>query len=175
MAPNLRLNPIEAPCALEDPHLSRATGRKSAAGMKQFRELDDPCRRVLIQALVAGIFSSAGGAAAQNIVDPALQELPAGQSFYHVSGRVLVNDRLATLQTPIRSGDIVETASNAEAIFFVGSDAFILRGEGRMVVTAQPASSALKTALRVVTSAALSLFGGGKAPRANTATIGIRN
>ena len=143
--------------------------------MKQFRELDDPCRRVLIQALVAGIFSSAGGATAQNIVDPAVQELPAGQSFYHVSGRVLVNDRLATLQTQIKNGDTVETASNGEAIFFVGNDAFILRGEGRMVITTQPASSAVKATLRVVASAVLSLFGGGKAVRSNTATIGIRN
>ena len=143
--------------------------------MKQFRELDDPCRRVLIQALVAGIFSSAGSATAQNIVDPALQELPAGQSFYHVSGRVLVNDRLATLQTPIRDGDTVETASNGKAIFFIGNDAFILRGEGRMVITAQPASSVLKTALRLVTSAVLSVFGGGRATGTHTATMGIRD
>jgi len=143
--------------------------------MKQFRELDDPCRRVLIQALAAGVFSSAGGAAAQNIVDPACDELPAGQSFYHVSGRVLVNDRLATLQTPIKNGDIVETASNAKVIFFVGSDAFILRGEGRVVITTRPAGSALKTALRHVTSTVLSVFGAGKASRGNNATIGIRD
>ena len=148
--------------------------------MKQFRELDDPCRRVLIQALVAGIFSSAGGApaqsmAAQSVFDPAPKELAAGQSFCHVSGRVLVNDRLATLQTPIKNGDIVETASNAEAVFFVGNDAFILRGEGRMVIATQPANSVLKTALRLVTGAVLSLFGGGKALRTHTATIGIRD
>jgi hypothetical protein len=142
--------------------------------MKQFRELDDPCRRVLIQALVAGIFSSAGGATAQNIVDPAVQELPAGQSFYHVSGRVLVNDRLATLQTQIKNGDTVETASNGEAIFFVGNDAFILRGEGRMVITTQPASSALKTALRLATGLVLSVLGRGRATRTHTATVGIR-
>ena len=143
--------------------------------MKQFRQLDDPCRRVLIQALVASIFSSAGGAAtqsvaAQNVFDPAPKELPAGQSFCHVSGRVLVNSRLATLQTPIRTGDIVETGSNAEAIFFVGNEAFILRGEGRMVITTQAASSALKTVLRLVTS----VFGGGRATRIRTVTMGIR-
>jgi hypothetical protein len=143
--------------------------------MKQFRELDDPCRRALIQALVAGIFSSAGGATAQNIVNPALQELPAGQSFYHVSGRVLVNDRLATLQTPIKNGDTVETASNGEAIFFVGNDAFILRGEGRMVVATQPVSSVSKTALRFVAGTVLSVIGGGKATWTHTATLGIRN
>jgi hypothetical protein len=147
--------------------------------MKQFRERDDPCRRVLIQALAAGIFSSAGAAvvpsvAAQRVFDPAPKELSAGQSFYHVSGRVLVNDRLATLQTPIKTGDIVETASNGEAIFFVGNDAFILRGEGRMVITTQPASSALKTALRLATGLVLSVLGRGRATRTHTATVGIR-
>ena len=35
--------------------------------MKRWGELDDPRRRVLIQALAAGLFSSAGGAAAQSI------------------------------------------------------------------------------------------------------------
>lgn len=145
--------------------------------MKQFRERDDPCRRVLIQALAAGIFSSAAapGVAAQRVFDPAPKELPAGQSFYHVSGRVLVNDRLATLQTPIKAGDTIETASNGEAIFFVGNDAFILRGEGRMVITARPDSSALKAALRLVTSTLLSVFRGSRASRTPTATIGIRN
>jgi hypothetical protein len=145
--------------------------------MQQSRELDDSCRRVLIRALVAGIFSSAGGASAQGmgtqrVFDPAPKELAAGQSFCHVSGRVLVNDRLATLQTPIKNGDVVETASNAEAVFFVGNEAFILRGEGRMVVAAQPAVSALETVLRFVTS----LFGRARAARTHThtTTIGIR-
>jgi hypothetical protein len=147
--------------------------------MKQFRELDDPCRRVLIQALVAGIFSSAGAAAthsvaAQSVFDPAPKELSAGQSFCHVSGRVLVNSRLATLQTPIKTGDIVETASNAEAIFFVGNDAFILRGEGRMVITTQPANSALKTVLRLATGLVSSVLGRARSTRTHTATMGIR-
>jgi len=147
--------------------------------MKQSRELDDPCRRVLIQALVAGIFSSAGGAAtpsvaAQSVFDPAPKELSAGQSFCHVSGRVLVNSRLATLQTPIKTGDVVETASNAEAIFFVGNEAFILRGEGRMVITTQPANSVLKTVLRRATGLVSSVFGGRRETRTHTATMGVR-
>jgi hypothetical protein len=143
--------------------------------MKQLGQPDEPCRRILIQALVAGIFSSSGAAAAQNVLDPALQELPAGQSFYHVSGRVLVNDQLATLRTPIRKGDVVETGSNGEAVFFVGNRAFILRGEGRMVVETQPDDSALRNVLRLVSGAVLSLFGVGRAGRTNTITIGIRN
>ncbi len=142
--------------------------------MKQSRELDDSCRRVLIQALVAGIFSSAGGAAAQNVLDPAVQELPTGQSFYRVSGRVLVNDQLATLETPIRKGDIVETGTNGEAVFFVGNKAFILRGEGRIVVETQPDDSALRNVLRVVSGTVLSLFGVKRTSRTTTMTLGIR-
>ena len=142
--------------------------------MRQSRELDDSCRRVLIQALVAGIFSSSGGVAASHVLDPTVQELPTGQSFYQVSGRVLVNDRLATLQTPIRSGDIVETGCDGKAVFFVGNRAFVLQGEGRMVVEAQAASSALRTALRFVTGAVLSVFGARRADRTKTMTIGIR-
>jgi hypothetical protein len=142
--------------------------------MKQSRELDDSCRRVLIQALVAGVFSSAGSAAAQNVLDPAVQGLPAGQSFYRVSGRVLVNDQLATLQTPIRKGDIVETSSNGEAVFFVGNRAFILRGEGRVVVETQAEDSTLRNVLRLVSGAVLSLVGVKRAGRTTTVTVGIR-
>jgi hypothetical protein len=142
--------------------------------MRQSRELDDSCRRVLIRALVAGIFSSSGGAAAQNVLDPTLQELPAGQSFYRVSGRVLVNDRLATLQTPIRNGDIVETGSNGEAVFFIGNQAFILRGERRMVVEIQADDSTLSAALRLVTGAVRSVFGVKRASKTTTVTLGIR-
>ena len=143
--------------------------------MNQSRQLDEPCRRILIRALLAGIFSSAGGAAAQNVLDPSLQELPAGRSFCHVSGRVLVNDRLATLQTPVRKGDVVETGGSSEAVFFVGNRAFILRGEGRMVVEAQPGGSAVTNMLRLASGAVLSLFGVGRASRTSTITIGIRN
>ena len=142
--------------------------------MKQIGQPDEPCRRILIQALVAGIFSSSGAAAAQNVLDPTLQELPAGQSFYHVSGRVLVNDQLATLRTPIRKGDVVETGSNGEAVFFVGNRAFILRGAGRMVVETQPDDSRLRNVLRLVTGAMLSLVGVKRAGRTTTVTVGIR-
>lgn len=142
--------------------------------MKQSREPDDSCRRVLIQALVAGVFSSAGGATAGHVLDPTVQELPTGQSFYHVSGRVLVNDQLATLQTPIRKGDVVETGSNGEAVFFVGNRAFILRGAGRMVVEIQPDDSGLRSVLRRVTGAVLSLVGVKRAGRTTTVTVGIR-
>jgi hypothetical protein len=71
--------------------------------MNRFGELDDPRRRVLIQALAAGLFSLAGDPVAQ-IFGTAPRKLPAGQSFYRVSGRVLVNNQQATLRRRSESG-----------------------------------------------------------------------
>jgi hypothetical protein len=143
--------------------------------MKPFGELDDPRRRVLIQALAAGFFSLAGDAVAQ-ILGTAPRRLPAGQSFYRVSGRVLVNNQQASLQTPVRVGDTVETAGNAEAVFVVAADAFMLRGGSRMVIETPPAASGLASSLRLVTGKVLSVFGRGRPTRiaTTTATIGIR-
>ena len=79
--------------------------------MRPFGVLDDPRRRILIQALAAGFFSGAGTAAAQ-LFGRSPGPLPAGQSIYRVSGAVSVNSQPATLQTRIKAGDTVETAAN---------------------------------------------------------------
>ena len=143
--------------------------------MRRFGELDDPRRRVLIQALAAGLFSLTGDAVAQ-IFGSAPRKLPAGQSFYRVSGRVLVNNQEATLQTPVKVGDTLETAGNAEAVFVVAQDAFMLRGGSRMVIETPPARSGLTSSLRLITGKVLSVFGKGRPTRivTATATIGIR-
>lgn len=143
--------------------------------MRPLGELDDPRRRILIQALAAGFFSSAGNAAAQ-LFGRAPARLPAGQSIYRVSGRVTVNARQATLQTRIAPGDTVETAPNAEVVFAVAEEAFLLRGGSRMVIERPPPASGLTTALRLVTGKVLSVFGRGRPARIVTATttIGIR-
>jgi len=134
-------------------------------------ELDDPCRRVLIKAMAAGLFSSVGGAQAQGVFDPSF-ELSPGCSFHFLSGRVLVNDRLATLQTPVKPGDTVETAGNAKVAFVVADKAYILRGEHRVTIETPADNSLLKTLLRLVTS----MFSG-RTTRVviPTATMGIRN
>ncbi|MGB5082033.1 MAG: hypothetical protein WBO23_14955 [Burkholderiales bacterium] len=137
--------------------------------------MDDPRRRALIQALAAGFLSPAGNAAAQLFGTPP-GTLPPGRSIHRVSGQVLVNSQPATLATPIRAGDTVETASNGEVIFAVAQDAFILRGASRVTIEAPPPASALTTALRLVTGKILSVFGKGRPTRivTATATIGIR-
>jgi hypothetical protein len=144
--------------------------------MKRWGELDDPRRRVLIQALAAGLLSSAGGAAAQSIFGTLPRKLPPGQSIYRMSGPVQVNGQPATLQTRINPGDTVETSGDGELVFVVAEDAFILRGGSRVVIQVPPGNSALKTALRLVTGKLLSVFGKGRPTRivTATATIGIR-
>jgi hypothetical protein len=144
--------------------------------VRPFGVLDDPRRRILIQALSAGLFSLAGGAAAQSIFGTTPKKLPAGQSIYRVSGRVLVNNQPATIATPIKRGDTVETAPNGEVVFVVAEDAFILRGASRVTVESPPAASGLQTLLRLATGKLLSVFGKGRPTRIVTATstIGIR-
>jgi hypothetical protein len=143
--------------------------------VRPFGVLDDPRRRILIQALAAGFFSSAGGAAAQ-IFGRSPGRLPSGQSIYRVSGNVSVNSQAATLQTRISPGDTVETAPNGEIIFAVAEEAFLLRGGSRMVIEKPPERSGLATAMRLVTGKVLSVFGKGRPTRIVTATstIGIR-
>ncbi|HZF20180.1 MAG TPA: hypothetical protein VE008_10785 [Burkholderiales bacterium] len=143
--------------------------------MRSFGILDDPRRRVLIQALAAGFFSGAGTAAAQ-IFGRSPGPLPAGQSIYRLSGGVTVNSAAATLKTRIAPGDTVETASNGEVVFAVAEEAFLLRGGSRMVIERPPERSGLVTAMRLVTGKVLSVFGKGRPTRIVTATstIGIR-
>jgi len=143
--------------------------------VRPFGILDDPRRRILIQALAAGFFSGAGTAAAQ-LFGRSPAPLPAGQSIYRVSGTVSVNSKPATLQTRINAGDTVETAPNGEIVFAVAQEAFLLRGSSRMVIEQPPARSELVTALRLVTGKVLSVFGKGRPTRILTATstIGIR-
>jgi hypothetical protein len=144
--------------------------------VKPFGQLDDPRRRILIQALTAGFFSTPWGAAAQSIFGSAPQRLPPGQSIYRASGRVLVNSQEATLATRIKPGDVVETAPGGELVFVLAEEAFILRGESRVVIENPPPSSPLKTALRLATGKLLSVFGRGRPTRivTATATIGVR-
>jgi hypothetical protein len=144
--------------------------------VRPFGILDDPRRRILIQALAAGFFSTPWGAAAQSIFGAAPRKLPSGQSIYRTSGRVLVNSQPATLATRIAPGDTVETAADGEVVFALAEEAFILRGGSRVVIENPPANSPLKTALRLATGKLLSVFGRGRPTRivTATATIGVR-
>ena len=144
-------------------------------------DIDDPRRAWLVRALAAGLFAAGvSGAQAQsfNIFGSRPRRLPEGQSIYGMSGRVMVNDAAATMDTRIRPGDTVETGQNSEVIFAVNTHAMILRADSRLVIEAgeRPGvSDAIIAGLRMLTGKLLSVSR--NAPlklTSSTATIGIR-
>lgn len=149
--------------------------------MKRLDEVEDPRRRLLIQALGAGLFSAGlpgADALAASIFGSRPSRLPAGQSVYRISGHATVNGQEATLETRISPGDTVQTAKNSEIIFVVnGNHSMILRGDSHLVIESAKAAtgSLLINALRLLTGKLLSVSRD-TAMRVSTATatIGIR-
>jgi hypothetical protein len=142
------------------------------AAVKPLGAPDDPRRRVLFHTLAVGVFSVAGEATARTLSDSPLRKFSVGKSIQRISGRVLVNGRTATLATPINTGDTVEAADDAEVVFLVGTETFILRNGSRAVV-GEPRSP-LKDVLRAVT-ARTDTTNQRCSVVAATATAGIRN
>src|SRR6267143_1749873 len=95
------------------------------------------------------------GAAAMLLVREALAQGRLEQGVYRQQGDVRI------------SGDSVSTGADGEVVFVVDKDAVLVRRNSEL--------SILKTGLRIVTGAVLSVFGGGRRQlRTPTANIGIR-
>jgi hypothetical protein len=78
----------------------------------------------------------------------------------------------ATAETRIGASDRVETGAGAQAIFVIGTDAFLLREKSRLELAGD---GLVVNALRVATGALLSVFGrGSKRVLTTTAAMGIR-
>ena len=117
-----------------------------------------------------------GNAAAQSVFGSRPTKLPASQSIYRLQGSVSVNGAVATLQTPIRVGDTVETGKDSELVFVVGTHSMILRGETRLVIEGdKELTSRLITGLRLISGKILSASRNSRMyVTTTTATIGIR-
>ena len=105
--------------------------------MQRFDEVDDPRRRVLVEALATGVFAVgvlSRPALAARVLCNYPEKLPPEQSIYCLSGTVLIRGAQATLETQIRPGDIVETGTDGEIIFVVGDNAMLLRSESNLVL-----------------------------------------
>ncbi len=153
--------------------------------MNQFDEVDDPRRQWLIQALALGVF---GGAVSQaqaqgfSIFGTKPAKLPPNQSIYGISGDVKVNNQQATLATPIKPGDLLQTGTNSEVIFVVNSHSMILRGDSHLTI--EPAerqssdtsiSALFIGGLRLITGKLLSVSRNSPmSVKTPTATVGIR-
>ena len=147
--------------------------------MKNLDEAEDPRRRLLIQALAAGVFSTAlPDARAQgfNIFGSKPAKLPPNQSIYRISGQATVNDIPATLGTLVAPGDTVQTTKGSEIIFVVNSNSMILRGSSKVTIEAEKkADSLVISGLRLLTGALLSVSRNTPMRvRTPNATIGIR-
>ena len=143
--------------------------------MNYFDKIDDPRRRWLIQALGAGMFSMSGGEALAQLFGNRPQKLPEGKSVYRLQGDVMVDNQKATLETKVTSSSTIVTQKNAEIVFVSGQQAYIQRGDSR-VVFERPAEGAVSRGLQLVTGALLSVFPRGTPMqlKTKTATVGIR-
>ena len=90
-------------------------------------------------------------------------------------GDVRIGDKPAQRGAEVRPGDVVTVGPRSEAVFVVGSDAFMARAGSRIELQGD-ASKSVVSGLRIVTGALLSVFEPGKGRRiqTSTATIGIR-
>lgn len=153
--------------------------------MNNSHEADDPRRRLLIQALAAGLFSTGlpgANALAASIFGSRPAKLPESQSIYRISGQATVNGKEATLETRINPGDTVQTAKDSELIFVVNSHSMILRADSHLTIEtekktiAQTAPIALLiSGLRLLTGKLLSVSrNSSMRVKTASATIGIR-
>ena len=113
----------------------------------------------------------AGGLSAwiQNVLALGVVYLPAG--IYKLQGDVQINGRPAREGSPVRAGDTVRTGPGAQAIYVIGKDAFLQRGDSAV----RFGNDASKDFLRVISGRLLSVFGSGqKTLLTPTATMGIR-
>ena len=148
--------------------------------MNRFDQAEDPRRRLLIQALSAGLFGAAleqANAQGLSIFGSRPAQLPPGQSIYGLAGEVAVNDAPAKLSTQIRPGDTVQTGRNSEIIFVIGTQSMIMRGDSRLLV--QPAENTATAlvigGLRLLAGKLLSVSRNSPMKLTTaTATIGIR-
>ncbi len=147
--------------------------------MKYSEEADDPRRRVLIQALSAGLFSLSipeAGAQVANIFGSKPARLPPDRSIYRISGSATVNDKPATLETKVVPGDTVKTSKDSELVLVVNTNAMILRGGSNVIIEAEKKQDSLIiSGLRMLSGALLSVSRNTPMRvRSPTATVGIR-
>lgn len=113
-----------------------------------------------------------GGVGLHFALRSALAQSSAQQGLRTAKGDVTVNGRPVTPGDPVHAGDTVEIGKGGAAAFVVGKDAFLMRSEARAQLIG---SGTAVAAVRLLTGALLSVFGGGEHRLVTaTATAGIR-
>jgi hypothetical protein len=92
-----------------------------------------------------------------------------------LTGKLTINGRDADIATPIFAGDTIETGPNAEAVFKINEDAFLLRANSTLKLERKTQFDPLVSGLRMLTGALAVAFGKGpKKIYTRTLTAGIR-
>ena len=130
-----------------------------------------PYRRELLKKMAAA--GLAHGCGMLGVIQQALAAnvLDIRQGMISVSGEVTVNGQRPRKGFVVEPGQTVKTGKGAEAIYIIGSNAFLQR-ESSVV---HFGADALAEFMRIVSGRILSVFGSGrKNIRTDNATIGIR-
>lgn len=150
--------------------------------MSRFDEIDDPRRRLLIQALAAGAFSTmlpAKNAFSDSFFGKTPVKLPPGQSIFRLSGTVTVNNKPADLTTQIGPSDTIKTGDNSGAVFVVGGNAMLLRSNSELKLRPKNKTEETETSLiagfQLLIGKLLSVSRStGMTVQTATATLGVR-
>lgn len=131
--------------------------------MSQSDEFEDPRRRMLLQALAAGSLSATMPVAgiAASLFGSRPRKLPPGQSIYRMRGNVLVNGAAAHTYTLIKPTDTIETGEDAEIIFVVGKDAYLMRGGSKLQLETNAGDSSIAATLKLLAGRLLTVFAAG--------------
>jgi hypothetical protein len=104
---------------------------------------DDPRRRLIIQALSAGLSTavlSNAHADSTALFGAKPHRLPANQSIFRMSGKVTINGTPATPTSRIVAGDALQVDADGELVFVVNANAMILRGDSELKIDARATS-----------------------------------
>ena len=131
--------------------------------MSRFNDFEDPRRRILLQALAAGSLAAATPLAgtAASLLGSVPRKLPEGRSIYRMSGDVRVNGAAAHTYTIIKPSDTVETGDNAEIVFVVGKDAYLMRGSSKLKLEPHAGDSSIAATLKLLAGRLLTVFAAG--------------
>jgi hypothetical protein len=137
----------------------------------ELRELHRLARRETLLKLAAAGALGAGGMMGFMQRALAAGSLPATPGMHHIKGPVMVDKTRATVGLVIKPPQTVTTGPGGEAIYILGSDAFMQRENS----TVSFSDSTGVATMRVITGKILSVFGkGNRQLVTSTATIGIR-
>ena len=142
--------------------------------MNRFDTIDDPRRRVLVEALAAGVFS--GGLVGWSpLFAQIVTKLPLDRPIFRGTGTV--NGQPTTRESQIRPGDTLRTGKDSDLVAVVGDCAILLRAESELGTVAESGSGGATRlgGLRLLAGKLLAVFAPGPVRiQTATATVQIR-